>query len=86
MVILMFKKNKSSKLLIAPLVLATTVAFANWGNDDEEINANNVTTHDEDRSAFIDLTTMVAAGDLEGAQSQVIEAATDQGVGLLKAF
>ena len=33
----MFKKNKSSKLLIAPLVLATTVAFANWGNDDEEI-------------------------------------------------
>ena len=24
---------------------------------------------------------MIAAGDLEGAQSQVIEAATDQGVG-----
>ena len=86
MVILMFKKNKSSKLLIAPLVLATTVAFANWGNDDEEINANNVTTHDEDRSAFIDLTTMVAAGDLEGAQSQVIEAATDQGVGFTQSF
>ena len=37
MVILMFKKNKSSKLLITPLVLATTVAFANWGNDAEEI-------------------------------------------------
>jgi adhesin/invasin len=47
---------------------------------------NNVTTNDEDRSAFIDLTTMVAAGDLEGAQSQVIEAATDQGVGFTKSF
>ena len=29
---------------------------------------------------------MIAAGDLEGAQSQVIEAATDQGVGFTKAF
>ena len=29
---------------------------------------------------------MVAAGDLEGAQSQVIEAATDQGVGFTKSF
>ena len=38
-------------------------------------------TNDEDRAAFIDLSKMVAAGDLEGAQSQVIEAATDQGVG-----
>ena len=86
MVILMFKKNKSSKLLIAPLVLATTVAFANWGNDDEEINANNVTTHDEDRSAFIDLTTMVAAGDLEGAQSQVMKPQRIKALGLRKAF
>ena len=42
--------------------------------------------NDEDRSAFIDLTTMVAAGDLEGAQSQVIEAATDQGVGFTQSF
>ena len=29
---------------------------------------------------------MVAAGNLEGAQSQVIEAATDQGVGFTKRF
>ena len=29
---------------------------------------------------------MVAAGDLEGAQSQVIEAATDQGVGFTQSF
>ena len=47
---------------------------------------NEVKTNDEDRSAFIDLTTMIAAGDLEGAQSQVIEAATDQGVGFTKSF
>ena len=40
----------------------------------------------EDRAAFIDLSKMVAAGDLEGAQSQVIEAATDQGVGFTKSF
>jgi adhesin/invasin len=43
-------------------------------------------TNDEDRSAFIDLTTMIAAGDIEGAQSQVIEAATDQGVGFTQSF
>ncbi len=45
-----------------------------------------VTTNDEDRAAFNDLTTMIAAGDLEGAQSQVIEAATDQGVGFTQSF
>ena len=51
----MFKKDKSSKFLITPLVLATTVAFANWGAESEVTPMNNVTTHDEDRSAFIDL-------------------------------
>ena len=50
------------------------MAFANWSADPEETPMNDVTTNDEDRSAFIDLTTMIAAGDLEGAQSQVIEA------------
>ena len=78
--------EKSKFLLLTPLVLATTVAFANWGNDSEETPMNNVTTDGEDRAAFIDLTTMVAAGDIEGAQSQVIEAATDQGVGFTKSF
>jgi adhesin/invasin len=79
-------KINNPKLLLTPLVLATTVAFANWGSDPEETSMNNVTTNDEDRSAFIDLTTMIAAGDLEGAQSQVIEAATDQGVGFTQSF
>ena len=79
-------KINNPKFLLTPLVLATTVAFANWGADSEETPMNNVTTNDEDRSAFIDLTTMIAAGDLEGAQSQVIEAATDQGVGFTKSF
>ena len=76
---------KSPKfLLLTPLVLATTVAFANWGADSEETSIHNATANDEDRAAFIDLTKMVAAGDLEGAQNQVIDAATDQGVGFTK--
>ena len=79
-------KIKNPKLLLTPLVLATTVAFANWSADSQESPMNDVTTNDEDRSAFIDLTTMIAAGDLEGAQSQVIEAATDQGVWFTKSF
>ena len=79
-------KINNPKLLLTPLVLATSVAFANWGADSEETPMNNATTNDEDRSTFIDLTTMIAAGDLEGAQSQVIEAATDQGVGFTKSF
>jgi hypothetical protein len=78
--------SKKSKLLITPLVLATTVAFANWGADSEESPMNNATANDEDRAAFIDLSKMVAAGDIEGAQSQVIEAATDQGVGFTQSF
>ena len=78
---------KSPKfLLLTPLVLATTVAFANWGADSEETSIHNATANDEDRAAFIDLTKMVAAGDLEGAQNQVIDAATDQGVGFTKSF
>ncbi len=50
------------------------------------MNANKATSNDQDRAAFIDLTKMVAAGDLEGAQNQVIDAATDQGVGFTKSF
>jgi len=68
-------------LLTIPLLLVTSVALAGWKSKSasvEETPMNDVTTHDEDRSAFIDLTTMVAAGDLEGAQSQVIEAATER--------
>ena len=80
------KINNSKFLLLTPLVLATTVTFANWGADSEEVSVNQATTNDEDRSAFIDLTTMIAAGDIEGAQSQVIEAATDQGVGFTQSF
>ena len=76
-------------LLTLPLLLVTSVALAGWKSnsaDSEETPMNNVTTNDEDRAAFIDLSKMVAAGDLEGAQSQVIEAATDQGVGFTKSF
>ena len=72
---------KSKLLFITPLILATTAVFADWKS-----NAAESTPDDQDRSAFIDLTTMIAAGDLEGAQSQVIEAATDQGVGFTKVF
>jgi hypothetical protein len=79
-------KINNPKLFLTPFVLATTVAFANWSADSEETPMNNSTANDEDRAAFIDLSKMVAAGDLEGAQSQVIEAATDQGVGFTKSF
>ncbi len=75
------KDLKSKLLFITPLILATTAVFADWKS-----NAAESTTDDQDRAAFIDLTTMIAAGDLEGAQSQVIEAATDQGVGFTKSF
>ena len=75
-------KNLNSKLLLlTPLFLATTAVFADWKS-----NAAESTTDDQDHAAFIDLTKMVAAGDLEGVQSQVIEAATDQGVGFTKSF
>ena len=73
---------KNSKLLLlTPLILSTTAVFADWKS-----NAAESTTDDQDRAAFIDLSKMLAAGDLEGAQSQVIEAATDQGVGFTKSF
>ena len=71
-------KFNNKYLYIAPLIIATTAAFADW--------KTNETADDQDRSAFIDLTKMVAAGDLEGAQNQIIEAATDQGVGFTKSF
>ena len=76
-------------LLTLPLLLVTSVALAGWKSNSasvEEAPVNEAITNDEDRSAFIDLSKMVAAGDLEGAQSQVIEAATDQGVGFTKSF
>jgi adhesin/invasin len=76
-------------LFILPLILATSSVYAAWKSnsaDPEETPMNDATANDEDRSAFIDLSKMVAAGDLEGAQSQVIEAATDQGVGFTKSF
>ena len=76
----------SKTLLLTPLVLATTIAFANWGSDSEEINSNNATTNDEGRAAFIDLSKMVAAGDVEGLEDQAITAATDQGVGFTQSF
>ena len=83
-------KNLNSKLLLlTPLFLATTAVFADWKSNSanvEEVSVNDSSTNDQDRAAFIDLTKMVAAGDLEGAQSQVIEAATDQGVGFTKSF
>ena len=76
-------------LLILPLILATSSVYAAWKSnsaDSQETPINNVSTNDEDRAAFIDLSKMIAAGDIEGAQSQVIEAATDQGVGFTKSF
>ena len=75
------KKLNPKLIFIAPLILATTAVFAEWKS-----NAAESTTDDQDRTAFIDLSKMIAAGDLEGAQSQVIDAATDQGVGFTKSF
>ena len=77
---LKYKNINNKFLLLSPLFLATTFAFAEW--DSSGIKSS----EDEERSAFIDLTKMIAAGDLEGAQSQVIEATTDQGVGFTKSF
>ena len=36
------------KLLLTPLVLATTVAFANWGSESQETPMNDVTSNDEE--------------------------------------
>jgi hypothetical protein len=49
---------KSKLLFITPLILATTAVFADWKS-----NAAESTTDDQERSAFIDLTTLIAAGD-----------------------
>ena len=76
-------------LFILPLILATSFAYAGWKSKPaivEDAPVINTSPNDEDRSAFIDLSKMVAAGDLEGAQNQVIEAATDQGVGFTQTF
>ena len=70
-------------------MLSSTIAYAGWKSKPaivEDTSAIDATTNNEDRSAFIDLSKMVAAGDLEGAQNQVIEAATDQGVGFTQSF
>ena len=70
-------------------MLSSTVAYAGWKSKPaivEDTSAIDATTNNEDRSAFIDLSKMIAAGDIEGAQSQVIEAATDQGVGFTQSF
>ena len=75
-------KFENTKLIfIAPLVLATSAVLADWSSSTAATTSN-----DNDRSAFIDLTKMIAVGDLEGAQNQVIDAATDQGVGFTKSF
>ena len=77
-------------LLILPLILATSAVYAAWKSnsaDSEETPMNNVTANDEDRSAFIDLIyRWLRQVILMGAQSQVIEAATDQGVGFTQSF
>jgi len=76
-------------LFILPLILATSFAYAGWKSKPtivEDASVIDTSPNDEDRSAFIDLSKMVAAGDLEGAQNQVIEAATDQGVGFTQTF
>ena len=58
MIIIIFMLNtltlkiNNPKLLLTPLVLATTVAFANWGADSEETPMNDVTTNDEDPFCF----------------------------------
>lgn len=81
----MFKLNmkfKNTKLIfIAPLVLASSAVLSDWSSSTAATTSN-----DNDRSAFIDLTKMIAVGDLEGAQNQMIDAATDQGVGFTKSF
>ena len=57
----------SKLLLITPLILSTSFAFAGWKSNSanvEEVSVNDASTNDEDRSAFIDLSKMIAAGNL----------------------
>ena len=70
----------SKYIFITPLILATTAVFADWGSNSSETPA------DEDRSAFINLSKMVAAGDVDGLENQAIAAATDQGIGFTQSF
>jgi len=70
----------SKYIFMTPLILATTAVFADWGSNSSETPA------DEDRSAFIDLSKMVAAGDVDGLENQAIAAATDQGIGFTQSF
>ena len=74
------KKINNKFLFLSPLILATTFAFAEW--DSSAIKSS----EDEERSAFIDLSKMVAAGDVEGIEGKAISAATDQGVGFTQSF
>ena len=79
-------KINNPKLLLTPLFLATTVAFANWGADSQETPMNNVTSNDEDRAAFIDLSKMVAAGDLEVLKVKSLKQPRIKALGLLNPF
>jgi hypothetical protein len=47
--------SNNQNFLLTPLVLATTVAFANWGADPEETPMNDVTTNDEDALLLLTL-------------------------------
>ena len=78
--IVSIKKINNKFLFLSPLILATTFAFAEW--DSSAIKSS----EDEERSAFIDLSKMVAAGDVEGIEGKAISAATDQGVGFTQSF
>ena len=78
--IVSIKKINNKFLFLSPLFLATTFAFAEWDSSDIK------SSEDEERSAFIDLSKMVAAGDVEGIEGKAISAATDQGVGFTQSF
>ena len=78
--IVSIKKINNKFLFLSPLILATTFAFAEW--DSSAIKSS----EDEERAAFIDLSKMVAAGDVEGIEGKAISAATDQGVGFTQSF
>ena len=80
---------KKNYLFILYIVLANTASYADWKSNlvnVEEVPMNNASTNNEDRSTFIDLSKIVVAGDLKGAQGQVIEAVTDEGVRITQSF
>ena len=80
MIIKSIKNINNKFLFLSPLILATTFAFAEW--DSSAIKSS----EDEERAAFIDLSKMVAAGDVDGIEGKAISAATDQGVGFTQSF